>query len=130
MTWGYWVTTLKKTKTKRACCKQAYYLLTARYHGQRLKTYLFAYRIFEKKREKILKRKGFLHCTSLNFLLRELLLESGKFSQRDIRTKWTLTWWISPHQYLEVRTEDGWQVVDCWGKKYGIPYGKCARGFA
>jgi hypothetical protein len=68
---------------------------------------------------------GFLHCTSLNFILKYVLIKSWKFSQKEIQYKWTLIWWFSPHQYVKVRNKN----IDIWAKKYKIPFWDYARYF-
>ncbi|NLC31349.1 MAG: hypothetical protein GX765_04845 [Candidatus Moranbacteria bacterium] len=73
---------------------------------------------------------GFLHCTNINYLARILLIESGFFKEEDIVLKWTLVWYISPHQYLRVKMiDDEFINVDIWAKNYKIEFGDYARGF-
>ena len=82
--------------------RQAYDIITGRYPGNRVKTYLLFWRLWEKGVEKLWRRNGFLHCNKMNFLLRELLVKSGQFKPSEVEIKWTLIWWFSPHQYLQV----------------------------
>lgn len=75
-------------------------------------------------------KKGFLHCTKLNYLIRILLIKGGLFKEEDIELRWTSTWLIFPHQYLKVKINKNKFInVDLWGKAYGIPFGSYARGF-
>ncbi len=72
---------------------------------------------------------GFMHCTNINYVLRTLLIKSGHFADDDIQIKWTIVWYISPHQYLRIKTGDKYVNVDVWGYVYGIKYGEYAYGF-
>ena len=110
--------------------RKTYSVLTKKYRGGRIKTYTRFFELFGFDAEKIWKKKGFLHCTNLNKLMRLLLARSGWFKEGDIRKKWTLIWYLSPHQYLRIRVgRDALVNIDLWGKPYGIQYGDYARGF-
>lgn len=121
---------LKKTRTKQECLHKAYRLLTAKYHGNRLKTVTRFLELCPRSVDAVWARSGFLHCTNLNWLLRVLLVKSGHFTEEDIETCWTLLWYVSPHQYLRVKLDDGQQAkVDVWANVYGIGFGDYAHGF-
>lgn len=121
---------LRRTSTKEECLQKAYDVLTAKYHGNRLKTYTRLWELFPQSLGTIWKRKGFLHCTNFNRLLRFLLLQSGHFSDEHIRTCWTLIWYLSPHQYLQVNVgSHRWIAVDVWAHAYGLRLGDYAHGF-
>ncbi len=121
---------ISQASTKSDALRVAYDILSTKYHGGRVKTYALFWRLFEDTFEKLWSRSGFLHCTKINRVLRELLLASGKFAPSDIRTRWTLVWYVSPHQYMQVRVEnEQWVSVDIWAKAYGIQFGDYARGF-
>ena len=120
---------LKKTKTKRECLKKAYDIITSKYRGGRVETYLRFHQLFMHDPQKLWKRKGFLHCTQQNYLLRVLLIKSGKFHDDDIQLKLTSIWG-SPHQYLRVSLSERKSLdVDCWSKSFGTPLGKYMHGF-
>ena len=69
-------------------------------------------------------------CTQQNYVLRLLLVKSGKFKDSEIRIKWTLVAYISPHQYLQVKVGKGnWVNVDMWGSSKGVPFGDYSHGF-
>lgn len=123
------VNTLKKCKTKQECLEEAYDIVTWKYNGSRIKTYLLLHRIFTQSLEDIWNRKGYLHCNTMNYVMRVLLQKSGHFKAEDIKNKWALVWYISPHQYLKVRTEKAWVNIDLWSKVYGIKLGDYAHGF-
>jgi hypothetical protein len=121
---------LSRLPTQEACLEIAYAELTKKYRGYRLRTYLRFWELLERDLEKLWAREGFLHCTHMNRLLLEVLVQSGHFKPEDLRTRWTLVWLLSPHQYLEVHLASGKRVsVDIWGKAYGISFGDYAHGF-
>ena len=118
------VADLRRTGGKEACLRAAYGILAAKYHGGRLQTALRFWEIFYGL-DRLWAKRGFMYCTNLNRLLRFLLLSSGLFQPEDIRERWTLLWFVSPHQYLSVRLEDGrWIDVDSWEETFGVRLGK------
>ena len=121
---------LKKSKDKEDCLRKAYEILAKKYYGNRLKTYIRFFELFNTNIEKAWNKDGFLHCTMLNRLLRILLVKSGFFRDSDIKTRWTSVWYFSPHQYLEVMLADDELVkIDVWANAYGIGFGDYAHGF-
>jgi hypothetical protein len=121
---------LKNSLNQEDCLKNAYEIMTKKYRGYRVKTYSQLYKVFESDLEKMWERNGFMHCHSLNYLMRILLVKSGHFENGAIENRWTAIWYISPHQYLNVRLENGNSVnVDIWGAVYGIEFGDYAHGF-
>ena len=89
------VAKLKKSRGKEDCLKQAYNLLGEKYKGYPLRTYTRLWMIFEFDINKIWARKDFIHCTTMNYLYRVLIINSGFFTDNDIEQKWTAVWWIS-----------------------------------
>ena len=120
---------LEKSRDKKECLKKVYELLTEKYHGDRMKTYSHFFSVFTKDPGVLWQQSGFLHCTNLNYLARILLVRSGFFAEEDLRLSWTLIWYASPHQYLQVRLDNTWIDIDLWGRTYGIPFGDHAHGF-
>ncbi len=120
---------LKKSNTKAECLKKAYDILITKYRGHRLKTYTKFFRLFIHDIELLWNESGFMHCTNINYVLRTLLIKSGHFTEDDIRIKWTTVWYMSPHQYLRIKTGDKYVNVDVWGYVYGIKYGDYAYGY-
>lgn len=117
----------EKDRTKAA--RVAYEKLSERFHGSRWFTFLHLDR-FLITDIRILWKKRILHCNHLNYLLRTVLMASGRFAPDDVVARWTLIWFVSPHQYLRVRLENGgWLPVDLWSRSYGIPFGSYAHGF-
>ncbi len=109
--------------------RYAYDALSKRYRGYRLLTFLRLDRFLMSDIDELWKKDGFLHCHHMNYLLRTLLLASGKFALEEIEARWTQIWLFSPHQYLAVTLENGSVVeTDLWGRVYGIPFGCHAHG--
>ena len=80
--------------------------------------------------DKIMQTKGYLHCTTMNYLLRIMAVKSGLFADQDIKLKFTNTWYVAPHQYLEVDLANGEKVtLDPWNYQYGIDYGEYGARF-
>ncbi|MFH0923601.1 MAG: hypothetical protein V1825_02605, partial [Candidatus Falkowbacteria bacterium] len=120
----------------------AYEILIAKYRSQRIKTYTKLFNVFSNDIDKMWSQTGFLHCTNMNYLMRTLLIKSGFFNDSDIALKWTMVWYISPHQYIQVNmgmspnallsrnSQNNKKInIDIWGKSYGIKFGDYARGF-
>lgn len=120
---------LKKSSNKEDCLKFAYEILNKKYRGYRVKTYIKIFDIFSKDITKIWQKNGFLHCTNINYVTRTLLVKSGHFNDNEIKIKWTFVWYISPHQYLQVKINNSRINIDIWGKVFGIKFGDYARGF-
>jgi len=119
---------LKKAKNKKECLNMAYDIVSKKYHGERIKTYIRIWELSYFNIKKLWLRKGFLHCTNINKVMKYLLVKSGHFKNSEIKKKWTIIV-ISPHQYLQINL-DGQKVnVDVWGKKLGIKFGKYAHGY-
>ncbi len=120
---------LKKTKNKKKCLETVYKIMIEKYHGNRIKTVTQLFKLFNLNIDNLWAINGFLHCTSINYLVSYILLKTGLFSEEDIRTKWTLIWFFSPHQYLQVKLNDKFINIDIWAYIYGVKYGDYAHGF-
>ncbi|MEF3692177.1 MAG: hypothetical protein V3574_03955 [Candidatus Moraniibacteriota bacterium] len=121
---------LKKSSNKEECLKRVYDLLSDKYQGVRVKTYLKFPTVFKKDVNFFWNQGGFLHCTNMNYLARVFLVGSGFFREEDVILRWTLIWYISPHQYLRIKiAKDKFINVDIWAKDFGIKFGDYARGF-
>lgn len=124
------VAELKQTGSQEECLRRAYEIMVRRYRGFRFRTYLRIHEAFETDLEKMWKKTGFLHCHVINFLLRVLLVKSGWFQDADIKFKYSLVWYVSPHQYLQIKVgENKFINVDVWNYHYGKKFGDYARGF-
>ncbi len=124
------VARLALLSSQEECLRMTYTLLSRKYRGYRIKTYLRFWELGVTDTEQLWARSGFLHCTHMNRLLRVLLVDSGHFTDEEIITRWTLVWGLSPHQYSVISMQSGDKVfVDIWGKAYGVPFGNYAHGF-
>lgn len=120
---------IKKSPNQEKCLKRAYGVLISKYRGYRVKTYTKLFDVFKYDIAKLWNKNGFLHCTSLNYPLRVLLIKSGFFTENDIHLKWTHIWYISPHQYIQVKIDNEWINVDIWANTHGIKLGDNFHGF-
>lgn len=87
----------------------------------------FSY-LFESKFDKLWNGDGFLHCHQHNFVLRSLLLETGKFSEEDIVPIIT-NCIFNIHQYTEINISDDENSkkiikIDTFAFSSGYKYGK------
>src|SRR3989338_4434499 len=121
---------LRAATDQEDALRQVHALLSERFRARRSMTYVWLHRILRRDPDRVWASTGFLHCTHMNWLLKILLVRSGWVKASDIRERWTLVWWISPHQYAEVWMKNGRVLpVDVWGKTYGVPFGEYAHGF-
>jgi hypothetical protein len=117
------------SKNKEEFLFTIYNLLIKKYKGNRLKTFTKIFEIKEKNLDLLWHKNGFLHCTNINYILRSLLINSKFFKESDIRIKWTLIWYISPHQYLQINVGNKWINVDIWSHNFGIKFGDYSHGW-
>ncbi len=121
---------LKKSKSKEECLRKAYQILCKKYKGYRLLTYIRFMDLFDDDVGRLWKKSDFLHCDMMNYLLRILLIKSGKFKEPEIKPVLTEIWGFSPHQYLRVKVSPKKYIdVDIWGCSNGIKFGDHAHGF-
>jgi hypothetical protein len=120
---------ISNLENKEECLLYIYNLLTKKYKGNRLKTFTKIFEIKEKNIELLWQKNGFLHCTNINYIIRSLLINSALFTESDIKIKWTLIWFFSPHQYLQINTDDKWVNIDIWSHNFGINFGDYSHGF-
>lgn len=120
---------LVQTEGRETCVRTAYDMLSLKYRGRRWATFSRLFELFGREPQEMWLKNGFLHCTNINKLLKSLLLASGHFAETDIKMRWTLIWYVSPHQYLQVRINDSWLSIDIWARVFGIAFGDYAHGF-
>lgn len=120
---------IKKSQDKEECLKKVYNIMIEKYHGNKIKTFTKFFNIFEKDTNKLWDKNWFMHCTNINYLMRILLVKSGFFKEEDIQLKWTLIWYILPHQYLQVKLNNKWINIDVWAYIYGIKFWNYAHWF-
>jgi hypothetical protein len=121
---------LKKCRTKKDCVRKAYDAMVERFEGRKWHTWLKFKEIFIWDPNITWPRGGFIHCTNMNYLLRVLLIKSGKFTEKDI--KWRIAWvyGFHLHQYSKIRVAKKKHIkVDVWGYFFNVPFGKYAYNF-
>jgi hypothetical protein len=118
------VNKLKKCKTKEECLKTAYDELTKSHSGSMYGVWKYFPTLFIRNINKLWKRKK-LVCTNLTYLMRVLLIKSGKFTEKDVKYQTKISI-IRPHVFLRANVGDKWVNVDAWGKANGIPFGEYA----
>jgi len=122
------IDSLKKCTNQEVCLKNAYDLLTTKFKGYKFLTYLMIHELFIFDLD-WLWSKYLIHCTHLNQFLEILLVRSGHFKESDIKPKWTLFYYVSPHQYLRIKVGQKWMNIDIWGGTHGVAFGRYAHGF-
>ena len=121
---------LKKLKSSSAVLREAYNFIAETFgkYSRRHMVVARFFRLFLKDVGALwsYKYKGdhFLHCLQLNYLLRVLLIKSGKFKEKDIGLVDIFHMPFSIHQYLVVRVGKKWVDVDVWYSKLGVPFGQ------
>lgn len=120
---------LQNVTNRELYLKDAYSLVSKRFEGGRVKTFSRIWQLFSVSIEDLINRSGFMHCTNQNYVLTNILVKSGLFDEKDIKPRWTLVWYCTPHQYLQVTIGKETYTVDCWARHYGIPFGSYAKGF-
>jgi len=112
----------QQSKTNHEYLQNAYNFITSKYYGNRLNTILYFWRVFDSPFKRT---SGYLHCELQNYLLRTMLVKSGRFTDNDIRTK-VVPFNFIIHQYLDINVDGKWIHIDPWAKSIGIPFGKHA----
>ena len=120
---------LKKLKTKEEVLKHAFNFLTSKYKSKHFIAIFYPKEIFTRDIFKIWVKKKYMICTHSNFVLRILLIKSGKFKEKDIIQKIGSIFYISTHQYFKINIGKKWLNVDVWGKGQGIRLGDYGSGF-
>jgi hypothetical protein len=115
----------KKSSTDEEFVKNAYLYITHKYYSGRFKTLVNARFAFD---DPFSHPHGYLPCHLQNYILKIILIKSGRFGSRDIKSITVfLNFFI--HQYLKVKVNGKWIFVDPAGTSLGVPFGKRAIGF-
>lgn len=119
-----------ETESDEEFIKKCFFLVVDRQAGMRGGLVTRFSRLFWNDLEHLCDFRGYLHCTTVNYLLRILLLKSGRIPSERVRQKLTTTWFIFPHQYLRIKISDTEYLnVDVWSYRFGIDFGDFAHGF-
>lgn len=105
--------------------KRAYAYVTSTYSGSRIRTLGNFWVAFE---DPINHVPGFLPCTCQNYILRTLLVKSGRFQESEIQVK-VVPLNLFIHQYLCVKIGSDTIDVDPWSAFIGIQLGKKSAFF-
>ena len=98
--------------------------------GARFQTLPKIKRAFEKDPNILWSRKGYMHCTHQNYLVRILLVKSGWLKDKQITLGYSLIWYISPHQYLKIKLDKHKTIaIDPWNMNRGAKLGEYATVF-
>ena len=89
---------------------KTYEYVTKRFVGNRPKTVTQFWKAFQ---DPLKQKDGFLHCMGQNFILRTMLIKSGRFREQDVKVK-TEALHIFIHQYLLVHIGDCKMQIDPW----------------
>jgi len=120
---------LAREKNKEVFLRKCFDFVALRNSGKRYEFITEFGKVFESRLEKIWRDKNYAPSTATTFLLRTMLVKSGKFKNHEIKQKMTLNWFIIPHQYLQVKISKNKTIfLDPWAYKFGVPFGKYARG--
>lgn len=109
----------KDSSNNEMYLRKAYDYVTTHYYGSRVKTVTHFWYAFKNP---LTSKDGFMYCMQQNYLLRTLLIGSGRFTEDDIKI------FVRPfnffiHQYLRVKLNPKWVNVDPWVRSVGIPFG-------
>lgn len=119
-----------KSKDKEIFLRKSFFYIVNNWGGSRINLILKFSRLYQKDLNKIIHTKGYIHCTTMNYLLRVMSVKSGLFDDNDIQIKLTNSWYLAPHQYLKIKLSNKKYIfLDPWNYQFGINYGKYGSGF-
>lgn len=108
--------------------QKAFKFVLSRWYAERHKAVTELPKLFRGNLQQIWQQPGYAHCTTQNFILYTLLVNSRFFKPDDIRIRHVFLNFV-PHQYMKVRVEQGWIDVDPAAVSSGITvYGKHGSG--
>lgn len=82
-------------------------------------------KFFERDLQEIWEGTSDRPCNVQNYMLKTMLINSGRFKKEDIKLVDSLCK-TTPHQYLKVKVDGIWIDVDPWGADHGIKFGEHA----
>lgn len=108
------VRNLKKCKTKKECLQMAYDAVLKNHKGSKYGVEKYFPVLFVRNIN-LLWRIRKMHCTSLSFLIRVLLIKSKHFKEKDIKLKTIFpSGTLCPHSFIRVNTGGRWVDADPW----------------
>ncbi len=120
------ISLLSQERNKEKVLQKCFYYTTDKWKGYKIGFFLKIHYLFLKDPFFIIKWRGYMHCTIMNYILRIMLVKSWFFKDNDIEIKLTNV----IHQYLIIKISD-WKTItlDPWGYQFWIEYGEYANGF-
>jgi hypothetical protein len=120
-----------KSKDKELFLKKSFFYIVNKWSGNRINFVLQIHKAFRRDMNKIYSTRGYMHCTTMNYVLRVMAVKSGLFKDSDIELKMTQNWHIAPHQYLRFKiSKNKFTTLDPWSYQYGLDYGTYSSSFA
>lgn len=120
---------IRNQPTQEQAIERALDLLEQKYDSIRLLSIIELWKLYGSDPNELWDRKGFMHCTHQNFLLRVLLVESGKVRDANLSLGHSLVFHISPHQFLILHRGNEKIALDPWNYGLGAKIGQYASGF-
>ncbi len=119
-----------KDNNKGKFVKRCFDFLVSIHHGSRINMILKFVDLYRNNINYIWNHRGFFHCTTLNYILRIMLVKSNLFKDEDIELKISNTLYIAPHQYMKIKMDNGkFLNVDVWAYQFGIDFNDYGHGF-
>ena len=120
----------KDINNKEKFLKATFGYVVKKGKGSGLNLFLKFNKLFQNNIDSICNNSGYMHCTTMNYLIRIILINNGLFTEADITLKLTHVSFLVPHQYLAVKiTNEKFVDVDPWAYQFGVDFGSHAHGF-
>ncbi len=117
-----------QSSDQKSFLEHAYVYMQDNWHSERLKTITALPLIFRTDIDEVWHSRGYAHCTTINFILYTLLVNSRFFTEEDIRIRHVFFNGVI-HQYLEVQVGLTWIDADPSTKYLRLPLGQHSRWF-
>ena len=102
-----------KAKTREQTLRNIYKYVTKTYEGKEKKYKLANYpRLFLYNVNNLIKKRQFIACHIQNHVTKTLLINTSQFKESDIKRNWTITKFLTIHQYLVVKIKKAKYKVD------------------
>jgi len=113
-----------RSTDKKTYLKAVYDFVQSRWQATRGQALTKLSKLFRENFVSLWRQPGYAHCTTQNFILHTLLVNSKFFKADDVKVKHVFLNFV-PHQYLRVRVGEQWIDVDpAAGSALGIPFGR------
>ena len=115
-----------ETKNKKEVLERVLDYQLGFFHSKMKRVFHRFLLLFESSFSTLWRKKGFLHCHQQGFITRTLLLNTGLFTDDDIKIRISACY-INIHQYLLVNIGEDkpeWIIVDGFAMSLGYPLGE------